>query len=47
MKFAYKYSTVFIYRSSHPEVFCKKGVLRNFVKIRAISLKDKHMKNLL
>ena len=22
-----------LYRSSHPEVFCKKGVLRNFAKL--------------
>ena len=24
-----------IYRSSHPELFCKKGVLRNFAKFTA------------
>ena len=26
-EFAYKYSTVFIYRGSRPEVLCKKGFL--------------------
>ena len=31
-KFAYRYSTVFIYRSSRLEVFCKKCVLRDFPK---------------
>ena len=37
MKFAYKYSAVFIYRSSHPEVFFKEGVLRNFEKFVLIT----------
>ena len=32
MRFEVELSSYSLIRSSHPEVFCKKGVLRNFAK---------------